>query len=172
MFQALIEKRAHHRATHHAYQKAVDDCLAGLFRGFPDGLPSMRQSVGHSLVRQGEAEGTDPRICAVQVAVLLIRKLIGPLSAQERQDLARAFLRNDASNPTYRGFKSMLCAVERLDVPPALVSYLNTEVAGQLRGMSQQAIFGSWVEAQIGGVMGRMKQPGLDEAEREADLWQ
>src|SRR5690606_21213348 len=91
MIQALIEKRAHHRAYHHAYQKAVDDCLAGLFRGFPDGLPSMRQSVGHSLVRRGEAEGTEPRICAVQVAVLLIRKLIGPLSARERQALARAF---------------------------------------------------------------------------------
>jgi hypothetical protein len=174
MFQALLEKHAHHRATHHAYQKAVDDCLAGLFRGFPDGLlPTLRQRAGTgSLVRQGEAEGTDPRICAVQVAVLLIRKLIGPLSARERQDLARAFLRNDASNPTYKGLKSMLCAVERLEISPALVSYLNTEVAGQLRGMSQQAIFGSWVEAQIGGVMGRMKQPGLGEDELEADLWQ
>ncbi len=173
MFQALLEKHAHHRATHHAYQKAVDDCLAGLFRGFPNGvLPALRQSVGHSLVRQGEAEGTDPRICAVQVAVLLIRKLIGPLSARERHDLARAFLRNDASNPTYKGLRSMLCAVERLEISPALVSYLNTEVAGQLRGMSQQAIFGSWVEAQIGGVMGRMKDPGLGEDAREADLWQ
>jgi hypothetical protein len=174
MFQALLEKRAHHRAYHHAYQKAVDDCLAGLFRGFPDGvLPVLRQRAGNGgLVRRGEAEGTEPRICAVQVAVLLIRKLIGPLSARERQDLARAFLQNDASNPTYKGLKSMLCAVERLDVSPALVSYLNTEVAGQLRGMSQQAIFGSWVEAQIGGVMGRMKQPSLDEGDLNADLWQ
>jgi hypothetical protein len=174
MFQALLEKRAHHRATHHAYQKAVDDCLAGLFRGFPDGvLPTLRQRAGNGgLVRQGEAEGTDPRICAVQMAVLLIRKLIGPLSTQERQDLARAFLRNDASNPTYKGLRSMLCAVERLEISPALVSYLNTEVAGQLRGMSQQAIFGSWVEAQIGGVMGRMKQPSIEEAELEADFWQ
>lgn len=172
MFQALIEKRAHHRAYHHAYQKAVDDCLASLFRGFPDWLPSRRQSVGYSLVRRGETDGTDPRICAVQVAVLLIRRLIGPLSEQDRQDLARAFLRNDASNPTYKGLKSMLCAVERLEISPALVSYLNTEVAGQLRGMSQEAIYSSWVEGQIGGVMGRMKQPGLEEAELEADLWQ
>ena len=174
VFQALIEKRARHRAYHHAYQKAVDDCLASLFRGFPDGvLPALRQRAGNGgLVRQGETEGTDPRICAVQLAVLLIRKLIGPLSARERQDLARAFLRNDANNPTYKGLKSMLCAVERLEISPALVSYLNTEVAGQLRGMSQQAIFGSWVEAQIGGVMGRMKQPGLEGGEREADLWQ
>lgn len=170
MFQALFEKRAHHRAYRHAYQKAVNDCLASLFRGLPDWLPSMRQSVGHSLVRRGKAEGTDPRVCAVQVAVLLIRKLIGPLSARERQDLARAFLRNDASNPTYKGLKSMLCAVERLEISPALVSYLNTEVAGQLRGMSQQAIFGSWVEAQIGGVMGRMKEPSLEEDELNADL--
>jgi len=174
MFQALLEKHAHHRATHHAYQKAVDDCLAGLFRGFPDGvLPALRHRTGDGgLVRRGEAEGTEPRICAVQVAVLLIRKLIGPLRAQERHDLARAFLRNDASNPTYRGLRFMLCAVERLEISPALVSYLNTEVAGQLRGMSQQAIFGSWVETQIGGAMGRMKQPSLEEGAREADLWQ
>jgi hypothetical protein len=45
-------------------------------------------------------------------------------------------------------------------------------VAGQLRGMSQQAIFGSWVEGQIGGVMGRMKQPYLEEAEINSYLWQ
>jgi len=174
MFQALLRKRAHHRDYHRAYQKSVDDYLTILFRGFPDGLlPTLRRRAGNGgLVRRGEAEGTDPRICSVQVAVLLIRRLIGPLSAQDRQDVARAFLQNDASNPTYKGFKSMFCAVERLDVSPALVSYLNTEVAGQLRGMSQQAIFGSWVEAQIGGVMGRMKEPCLEEGELKADLWQ
>ena len=40
----------------------------------------------------------------------------------------------------------MLQAVEQLNVAPALVSYVNTELAGQLRGMSQEAIFNSWVE--------------------------
>jgi len=85
MFQGLLEKRA----THREYQRTVDDCLTVLFRGFPDGLlPSLRQRVGSSgLVRRGEAEGTDVRACSVQVAVLLIRKLIGRLSPQERQQL-------------------------------------------------------------------------------------
>jgi hypothetical protein len=47
MFQALLEKRAHHRAYHYAYQKAVDDSLAVLFLGFPDGvLPALRQRAG------------------------------------------------------------------------------------------------------------------------------
>ena len=68
------------------------------------------------------------------------------MSKHERQELARAFLQNNASNPTYKGFKYMLQAVEQLNVAPALVSYVNTELAGQLRGMSQEAIFNSWVE--------------------------
>jgi hypothetical protein len=173
MFEVLLEKRAIHREEYRAYQQTVDDCLAVLFGGFPAGLlPSMSQRVGHSLVRRGQTEGIDARDCAVQVAVLLIRKLIGPLSERDRQNLARAFLHNDTSNPTYRGFKSMLCAVERLDVSPALVSYLNTEVAGQLRGMSQEAIYSSWVEGQIGGVMGRLRERCLAEAEFNTDLWQ
>jgi hypothetical protein len=170
MFEGLLEKRA----TNRAYQSAVDDCLALLFRGFPEGLlPLLRQRAGDwALVRQGQAEGTDVRVCAVQVAVLHIRKMIGALSAQDRQDLAQAFLRNDASNPTYKGFKYMFRVVEHLHVPPALVSYLNTEVAGQLRGMSQDAILGAWVEAQVGGVMGRLRQRCLEEAEFKRDLWQ
>ena len=92
------------------------------------------------LVRRGQAEGTDARACSVQVAVLLIRKIIGSLSKRERQELAQAFLRNDASNPTYKGFKCMFEIVEQLHVSPGLVSYLNTEVAGQLNGLSQEAI--------------------------------
>jgi hypothetical protein len=108
----------------------------------------------------------------VQVAILLIRKLIGRLSQQERQDLAQAFLRNDAGNPTYGGFKTMFQVVERLNVSPALVSYLNAEVAGQLRGMSQEAIYTSWVEAQIDGVMGQLRERSREEAERKRDLWQ
>jgi len=170
MLEGLLEKRA----TNRAYHSAVDDCLAILFRGFPDGLlPALRPRLGDSgLVRRSHAEGTDVRACSVQVAVLLVRKIIGSLNEQERQDLARAFLRNDASNPTYKGFKYMFQVVERLDVSPALLSYLNTEVAGQLRGMSQEAIFGSWVEAQIGGVMGRLRERCLEEAELRRDLWQ
>jgi hypothetical protein len=170
MLEGLLEKRA----TNRAYHSAVDDCLAILFRGFPDGLlPALRPRLGDSgLVRRSQAEGTDVRACSVQVAVLLVRKIIGSLNEQERQDLAKAFLRNDASNPTYKGFKYMFRVVERLDVSPALVSYLNTEVAGQLRGMSQEAIFGSWVEAQIGGVMGRLRERCLEEAELRRDLWQ
>ena len=170
MFQALRKKRA----TNRAYKRTVDDCLTVLFCGFPNGLlPSLGQRVGNSgLERRGQAEGTDARACSVQVAVLLIRKLIGPLSKQDRQDLAQAFLQNDASNPTYKGFKYMFKVVEQLNVSPALVSYLNTEVAGQLRGMPQEAIFNSWVEAQIGGVMGQLRERCLEEAERKREIWQ
>ena len=162
------------RATNRAYKRTVDDCLTVLFCGFPNGLlPSLRQRVGNlGLVRRGQAEGTDARACSVQVAVLLIRKIIGRLSKQERQELAQAFLQNDASNPTYKGFKYMFQVVEQLNVSPALVSYLNTEVAGQLRGMSQEAIFNSWVEAQIGGVIGQLRERSREEAERKRDLWQ
>ena len=66
----------------------------------------------------------------------------------------------------------MFRVVEQLNVAPALVSYLNTEVAGQLRGMSQKAIFNSWVEAQIGGVMGQLRERCLAEAELKTSLWQ
>ena len=124
------------------------------------------------LVRQGQAEGTDARACSVQVAVLLSRKIIVPLSAQERQKLAQAFLDNDASNPTYKGFKYMFQVVEQPRVPRGLVSYLNAEVAGQLHRMPQEAIFNSWVEAQIGGVIGQLREQCLEEAERKRDLWQ
>ena len=123
-------------------------------------------------MRRGQADGTDVRACSVQVAVLLTRKIIGSLSKHERQELARAFLQNDASNPTYKGFKYMFQVVGELNVSPALVSYVNTEVAGQLRGMSQEAIFNSWVEAQIGGVMGQLRERSREEAERKRDLWQ
>ena len=169
MFQALLKKRA----TNRAYKRAVDDCLSVLFGGFPGLLPPLRRHVDiWGLVRRGQAEETDVRACSVQVVVLLIRKIIGPLSKHERQELARAFLQNDASNPTYKGFKYMLQAVEQLNVAPALVSYVNTELAGQLRGMSQEAIFNSWVEAQIGGVMGQLRERSREEAERKRDLWQ
>ena len=101
MFQALLKKRA----TNRAYKRAVDDCLSVLFGGFPGLLPTLRRHVDiWGLVRRGQAEGTDVRACSVQVVVLLIRKIIGPLSKHERQELARAFLQNDASNPTYKGF--------------------------------------------------------------------
>jgi hypothetical protein len=116
-------------------------------------------------MRRGQAEGTDIRACSVQVVVLLIRKIIGSLSNRERQELARAFLQNDASNPTYKGFKCMFQVVEELNVSPALVSYVNTEVAGQLGGIS-------WVEAQIGGVMCQLRERSREEAERNRDLWQ
>lgn len=166
MFQALLNKRA----TNRAYKRAVDDCLSVLFGGFPGLPPTLRRHVDiWGLVRRGQAEGTDVRACSVQVVVLLIRKIIGPLSKHERQELARAFLQNDASNPTYKGFKYMLQAVEQLNVAPALVSYVNTEVAGQLRGMSQEAIFNSWVEAQIGGVMGQLRERSREEAERKRE---
>ena len=163
MFQSLLDRRAANRA----YKQAIDNYLSVLFRGFPEGLlPSLRQRVGDAgLVRQGHAAGTDARACSVQVAILLIREILDPLSSQERQDVARAFLRNDAGNPTYKGFKYMLRVVEHLHVPPALVTYLNTEVAGHLRGMSQKAIFNAWVDAQIGGVMDRLRARCLAEAD-------
>jgi hypothetical protein len=106
------------------------------------------------------------------VVVLLVRNIIGSLSEHERQKLARAFLQDDTSNRTYQGFKHMLRVMEELNVSPALVSYVNTEVAGQLRGMSQEAIFNSWVEAQIGGVMCQLRERSSEEAERKRDLWQ
>jgi len=139
MFQALLTKRA----TNRSYKRTVDDCLAVLFCGFPNSLlPSLRQRVGDSsLVRRGQAEGTDARVCSVQVAILLIRKIIGGLSNQDRQELAQAFLQNDASNPTYKGFKYMFQIVEQFHIPRPLASYLNTEIAGQLRGMSAGSNF-------------------------------
>ena len=135
MFQALLTKRA----TNRSYKRTVDDCLAVLFCGFPNSLlPSLRQRVGDSsLVRRGQAEGTDARVCSVQVAILLIRKIIGGLSNQDRQELAQAFLQNDASNPTYKGFKYMFQIVEQFHIPRPLASYLNTEIAGQLHGNFQ-----------------------------------
>ena len=170
MFQALLKKRA----TNRAYKSAVDDCLSILFCGFPHGLLStLRRHVDISgLVRRGQAEGTDVRACSVQVVVPLIRKIIGSLSKHERQKLALAFLQDDASNPTYKGFKYMFQVVEAFNVSPALVSYVNTEVAGQLGGMSQEAIFNSWVEAQIGGVMCQLRERSREEAECKRDLWQ
>jgi hypothetical protein len=66
----------------------------------------------------------------------------------------------------------MFHVVEELNVSPALVSYVNTEGAGQLRGMSQEAIFNSWVEAQIGGVMGQLRERSREEAECKRDLGQ
>ena len=170
MFQALHTKRA----TKRSYKRTVDDYLAVLFCGFPNSfLPSLRQRVGDSsLVRRGQAEGTDARVCSVQVAILLIRKIIGRLSKRDRQELAQAFLQNDASNPTYKGFKYMFQVVEQFHIPRPLASYLNTEIAGQLRGMSQEAIFNSWVEAQIGGVIGRLREHRLEEAERRREVWQ
>jgi hypothetical protein len=38
--------------------------------------------------------------------------------------------------------------------------------------MSQQAIFNSWVEAQIGGVIDRLREQCLAEAELKRDVWQ
>jgi len=169
MFQALLKRRAINRA----YKRTVDDCLTVLFCGFPSGLlPSLGRVDNSRLVRRGQAEGTDARACSVQVAVLLIRKILGALSKHEREELARAFLQNDASNSTYKGFKYMFLVLEQLDVSPSLVSYLKSEVAGQLRGMSQQAIFNSWIEAQIGGVIDRLREQCLEEAELKRDLWQ
>jgi hypothetical protein len=66
----------------------------------------------------------------------------------------------------------MFQVLEELNVSSALVSYVNTEVAGQLRGMSQEAIFNSWVDAQIGGVIGQLRERSREEAERKRDLWQ
>jgi hypothetical protein len=156
MFQALLKKRAIDRA----YDRIVDDCLAVLFCGFPPGLlPALRRRANISgLVRRGQAEGNSARACSVQVAVLLSRKIIGHLNKREREELAQAFLHNEASNPTYKGFKYLFQVAEQFNVSPALVSYLTTEVAGQLRGMSQKAIFNSWVDAQIGGAMGQLRE--------------
>lgn len=169
MFQALRKKRAMNRA----YKKTVDDYLAILFRGFPSGVvPSLRQRIDTlRLVRRGQAEGIDARACSVQVAVLLVRKILSALSKQERQVLARAFLQNDASNQAYKGFKYMFHVVEQLRISPALVSYLNTEVAGLLRGMPQQAIFNSWIEVQISGVIGELRERSREEAERNKDRY-
>ena len=80
------------------------------------------------------------------------------MSKHERHELAQAFLHDDPRSPSYKGFKRMLQVVEQLNVPPALVSYVKTEVAGHLHGMSQDAIFNSWVEAQIGGVTGQLRE--------------
>lgn len=170
MFQAVLSKRAANRA----YKRAVDDCLTVLFCGFPDGLlPLVKHRVDVSgLMRRGQIEGIDARACSVQVVILLIREIIGRLSKQERQTVAQAFLQHDASNLTYKGFNQMFQVVQQLNVSPALVSYLTTEVAGHLRGMSQEAIFNSWVEAQIGGVMGRLREQSREEAERKRDVWQ
>jgi len=66
----------------------------------------------------------------------------------------------------------MFQIVEQFHIPHPLASYLNTEIAGQLRGMSQEAIFNSWVEAQIGGLIGRLRERCLEEAERKRELWQ
>jgi hypothetical protein len=61
----------------------------------------------------------------------------------------------------------MFQVVEELNVSPAPVSYVNTEVAGQLRGMSQEAIFNSWVAAsQIGGVMGQLRERSKEEVRK------
>jgi hypothetical protein len=170
MLQSLRKKRASNRA----YKRAVDDCLAVLFCGFPKGIPpSLRQRLDNAiLVRRGQAEGTDARACSVQAAVLVMRTIIGCLNQQERQELARAFLRNDTSNPTYKGFTYMFRVVELLNVSPGLVSYLNIELAGHLRGMSQEAIFNSWIDAQVGHVIGRLRERSREEAESKKDLWQ
>jgi hypothetical protein len=157
LFQALLGKRAANRA----YKSAVDECLAVLFCGFPDGLPRplVRDRLAvSSLVRQGQAAGTDVCDCSVQVVILLTRKMIGRLSKQERQELGQAFLQHDASSPAYKGFNEMFHVVQHLNVSPALISYLATEVAGQLRGMSQEAIFKSWVEGQIDGAIGQLRE--------------
>jgi hypothetical protein len=170
MLQSLRKKRAINRA----YKRAVEDCLAVLFCGFPKGMPpSLRQRLDNSiLVRRGQAEGTDARVCSVQAAVLVVRAIIASLSQQERQELAQAFLRNDTSNPTYKGFTYMFRVVELLNVSPGLVSYLNMELAGHLRGMSQEAIFNSWIDAQVGRVMGELRERSREEAESKKDLWQ
>ncbi len=174
MLQAFLNKQAVRRARSRAYQKAVDDCLKLLFCAFPHGtLSSLRRRIGEaSLVRLGEVEGTSARACSVQIAVLITRKIIGRLSAQERQELALAFLKNDLGNSTYKGFKYMFLVLEKMKVSPSLVSYLKSEVAGLLRGMSQQAIFNAWVDAQIGGVINKLREQCLKEAELKRDLWQ
>ena len=110
----------------------------------------------------------------------LLRASGGPAYSEDHRPLEptgtprtlTGFLENDAGNPTYKGFKYLLQVVEELNVSPALVSYVSTEVAGQLRGMPQGAIFNSWVEAQIGGMMGHLRERSREEAERKRDLWQ
>ena len=157
IFQAVLDKRTANRA----YKRAVDECLEVLFCRFPDGLlrPLVRDRLAvSSLVRQGRAAGTDVCDCSVQVVILLTRKMIRRLSTQERQALGQAFLQHDTSNPTYKGFNEMFHGVQHLNVSPALVSYLTTEVAGQLRGMSQEAIFNSWIEAQVDGAIGQLRE--------------
>jgi hypothetical protein len=170
IFQALPSKRAAHRT----YRGAVDDCITVLLCGFPDDLRSLvkHQVRISSLVRRGQVAGTDVRACAVQVVILLVRKMIGRLSKKERQIVAEAFLRNDATNPTYKGLNRMFQVVQRLNVSPALVSYLTAEVAGQLRGMSQEAIFTSWVETQIGGAIGQLRDQSIEEAKGKRVSWQ
>jgi hypothetical protein len=66
----------------------------------------------------------------------------------------------------------MFRVVELLNVAPGLVSYLNVELAGHLRGMSQEAIFNSWIDAQVGRVMGQLRERSREEAESKKDLWQ
>jgi hypothetical protein len=66
----------------------------------------------------------------------------------------------------------MFQVVQRLNVSPALVSYLTAEVAGQLRGMSQEAIFTSWVETQIGGAIGQLRDQSIEEAKGKRVSWQ
>jgi hypothetical protein len=54
---------------------------------------------------------------------------------------------------------------------PALVTYLKTEIAGQLRGMSQEAIFNAWVESQVSSMMDWLRERCLAEAELKGELW-
>jgi hypothetical protein len=171
VFQALFDKRTANRA----YKRAVDECLEVLLCGFPDGLlrPLVMDLLAvSSLVRQGRAAGTDVCDCSVQVVILLTRKMIGRMSTQERQELGQAFLQRDTSNATYKGFNEMFHVVQHLNVSPALISYLTTEVAGQLRGMSQEAIFNSWIEAQVDGVIGQLRERSREETECEGNVWQ
>jgi hypothetical protein len=98
--------------------------------------------------------------------------MIGRMSTQERQELGQAFLQRDTSNATYKGFNEMFHVVQHLNVSPALISYLTTEVAGQLRGMSQEAIFNSWIEAQVDGVIGQLRERSREETECEGNVWQ
>jgi hypothetical protein len=167
--QALNAKRAAHRA----YKSAVDDCITVLLSGFPDGLSSAKHQLRiSSIVRRSQVERTQVRACAVQVTILLLRKMIGRLSKAERQAVAEAFLRNDVTNLTYKGLNRMFQVVQRLNVSPALVSYLTAEVAGQLRGISQHAIFSSWVDTQVGGAIGKLRKHCIDEAKSNRLVWQ
>jgi hypothetical protein len=38
--------------------------------------------------------------------------------------------------------------------------------------MSQEAIFNSWIDAQVGRVIGRLRETSREEAESKKDLWQ